>query len=70
MLVNTSLRFLLSVQQDCQTFERAFRNTALKRANSRPDGRTPGSASQCRAEAMRRVARDYTPALLAELGLA
>ena len=57
-------------QKGAQTFERAFRSTGLKRANSRPDGRTPGSAWQCRREAERRIQIDYTPALLAELGLA
>lgn len=55
-------------QKGARTFERAFRNTALKRANSRPDGRRPGSASQCRREAERRLALDYTPALAAVLG--
>lgn len=55
-------------QKGAATFERAFRNTALKRGNSRPDGRRPGSPSQCRREAERRLQLDYTAPLLAELG--
>jgi hypothetical protein len=57
-------------QKGAQTFERAFRPTALSRSNSRPDGRTPGSPSQCRREAERRASLDYTPALALALGLA